>query len=305
MDRLQRVPALIKLQIERMRARYGWFDATMRVFKRYSEDDGGPYAAALTYYVFFSIFPLIAGAAALLGYVTLGNRALQHQILQRGIAQFPLLGQFVSPSNISTLQDKRGVFLAVAVVLALYSGSGAVVALEHALNRIDRVPPREEGNFFAKRVRSLRWLGALGLLALLSLALGTVAGFAQQIIGGGALGAKVIGHVIGFAVGTAMFVTAYMFLTATRHSWREVLPGAMIAAAAFELLKEFGSWYLNRGAASRSAEFGPAMAEAAGLLVAAYLLCQVILLAAEVNAVLGERKALRRTGSDLVMEEAW
>ena len=70
MDRLKRLAALAKLQIEKARARWGGVDIAVRTFKRYSEDDGGSYAAALTYYTFFSIFPLLLFAAAALGYVT-------------------------------------------------------------------------------------------------------------------------------------------------------------------------------------------------------------------------------------------
>lgn len=295
MDRLKQIPARIKLAVERARSRYGFVDATFRVFKRFSEDDGGPFSAALTYYVFFSIFPLISGIAAILGFITLGNRALQQDILQRGLGQFPLLGEFVNGSNLTTLQNKAGLFLVIAILLALYSGSGAVVALQHALNRIDRIPATQEGNLFMKRANSLKWLGVLGLLALLSLALGSLAGFAEGFFGAGSTSilALVLGHLIGFLVGAGMFVTAYMFLTREGHGWREVLPGALIAAGAFELLKQFGAWYLNRGQAGRTAQFGAALSDAAALLVAAYLLCQVILLAAEVNAVLRERRIVR------------
>ena len=42
-------------------------------------------------------------------------------------------------------------------------------------------------------------------------------------------------------------------------------PGAVLAAFLFELLKEFGTWYLARGAEGREAAFG-VFASAAGLL---------------------------------------
>jgi inner membrane protein YhjD len=306
MDRLRRLAAQIKLRIELARARYGFVDTTFRVFKRFSEDDGGPFSAALTYYVFFSLFPLVSGIAAILGFVIRNNPTLQQDILNKGLGQFPLLGQFVNGSNISTVQNKAGVFLLIAVLLALYSGSGAVVALQHALNRIERVPVVDEGNFVAKRLNSLKWLGVLGLLAIASLVLGSVAGFAEGFFGAGSSSilALVLGHVIGFAVGAGMFVTAFMFLTSEPHGWREVLPGALIASAVFELLKQFGAWYLNRGGAARSAQFGAALADAAALLVAAYLLCQVILLSAEVNAVLRERRTIRTSHAPQRTEEA-
>jgi membrane protein len=73
-----------------------------------------------------------------------------------------------------------------------------------------------------------------------------------------------------------------------------VFPGALVAALGFEVLKTFGTWYLERGAAGREATFG-AFAAAAGLLVVAYLLAQATLLAFELNQVLEERRTLRQT----------
>jgi uncharacterized BrkB/YihY/UPF0761 family membrane protein len=78
--------------------------------------------------------------------------------------------------------------------------------------------------------------------------------------------------------------------------------GAVVAALLFELLKEFGTWYLSRGAEGREAAFG-VFASAAGLLVASYLLAQVILLAAELNDVLAQRRVTRQSSIEEAKEE--
>jgi membrane protein len=95
-------------------------------------------------------------------------------------------------------------------------------------------------------------------------------------------------------VGTLVFAAAFRVLPATELAWRDVLPGALVAAAAFELLKSLGAAYLEAGAASRNATFGT-FAAAAGLLVASYLICQITLLSAEVNVVLAERRLTRQS----------
>jgi uncharacterized BrkB/YihY/UPF0761 family membrane protein len=81
-----------------------------------------------------------------------------------------------------------------------------------------------------------------------------------------------------------------------------VLPGALLAAILFEVLKEFGGWYLSRGAEGREAAFG-VFASAAGLLVASFLLAQVILLAAELNDVLVRRRLTRQSSVSEPKEE--
>src|SRR5688500_15606743 len=97
MDRINRLLALAKLNIERTRARGAWFDIVARTFKRFSEDDGGSYAAALTYYTFFSIFPLLLFGVAALGYLTFGNETLQQDLVGSGLKTVPILKDALTP----------------------------------------------------------------------------------------------------------------------------------------------------------------------------------------------------------------
>ncbi|HYP22640.1 MAG TPA: YihY/virulence factor BrkB family protein [Actinomycetota bacterium] len=275
-----------KLRIEKARARYGLVDIVVRTFKRHSEDDGGFYAAALTYYVFFSMFPLLIFATALLGFATQIYPDLEQDLLTEGLQSFPLVGSIIEPDVLRAIRRGAGGLAVLSIGLALYSGSGAVVALGHALNKIHRV--ENEGNFFVKRLDALKWLGLFALMVLGSI---TVTGWAQWVPG---WGPTIISLLVGIALNLAIFATAFKFLPRMRRTWEDVLPGAVIAAGVFELLKYVGTLYVSRGAEARSATFG-AFATAAGLLVASYLLAQITLLTAEVNAVLAERRLTRQS----------
>jgi membrane protein len=285
MERVKKAPAEAKRRLERARARYGWIDVGVRTAKRYGDDDCGSYAAALTYYLFFSIFPLLLFAAAALGYLTPGNPDLQRDILESGLKTVPVLSEAIDTGSLEAIEDNRGAIALTGLGLALYTGSGAIVALEHALNKVGHV--QQEPNFIVKRARSLKWLAVLGLAAIGSLALSTVAGFVVGPVG------AALGVVAGVVVNVCIFATAFRFLPATDRSWAEVLPGSLVAAVAFEILKFAGSFYLARGAATRQQTFG-ALAGAAALLVASYLISQIILFAAELNEALFERRAIRR-----------
>ncbi|MBA3430566.1 MAG: YihY/virulence factor BrkB family protein [Actinobacteria bacterium] len=282
-----------KLRVEMARSKWPVVDVAVRTLTRYSEDDGGFYAAALTYFTFFSIFPLLLTAASLLGYLTFGNEDLRRDILRAGVDAFPLLRDVLKPAGLAFVEERRRAFAATGVALALYSGSGAVVALEHALNKIHRGDAK--GDFLARRVRSLKWLAVLGLASLASIALGGVTNFAGELFGEAAGPvASALGLVGGLFANVVIFGTAFKFLPSVHPAWREVLPGALFTAVVFELLKVVGSLYLETGSETREATFG-AFAVAAGLLVASYLVAQVILLAAEVNAVLVERRSTRES----------
>src|SRR5271156_6628103 len=45
--------------LDRLRARFGWFDHAMRANDRFEESKGNFFAAGLTYYTIFALFPLL------------------------------------------------------------------------------------------------------------------------------------------------------------------------------------------------------------------------------------------------------
>lgn len=286
MDRVKRLIALAKLEVEKARARWGFFDVAYRTFKRFGEDDGATHAASLTYYTFFSIFPLLLFSAAALGYLTFDNDPLRDELVNSGLKTIPILSGALSPGGLERIEENRNGLAVTGTLLALYTGSGMIIAMQHSLNRIYHVD--DEPNFLQKRLRSLMWLAVLGGFALASLALTTVSELAPDAV------ASVLSLMGGLAVNIALFSTAYKMLPATTLSWKEVLPGAIVAAIGFEILKIAGTAYLARGESARDETFG-AFAAAASLLVASFIIARIVLLAAEVNAVLAERRATRQS----------
>jgi membrane protein len=283
-----------KLRVERARARWPAVDICVSTFKRFSQDDGGTLAAALTYYIFFSIFPLLLFAVAALGFVTRGNEELKANILDAGVDSFPMLRDVLQPAGLDFFERRAGGLALTAIVLALYSGSGAVVALEHSLHRIDHLS--EEGTFVQKRLRSLRWLVLLAPAAVASAGLAGLANFSSEMFGAGSpltTAVSILSYVGGVLVSAIVFALAFKLLSSASHSWREVVPGALAGALAFEALKAVGSTYLAVGTKGREGTFG-AFAAAAGLLVVAFLISRITLLAAELNAVLAERRLTRQ-----------
>ena len=81
---------------------------------------------------------------------------------------------------------------------------------------------------------------------------------------------------------------AFRALTARRVSVRDVLPGAIMAAVAWQVLQSVGAAYVDyqlRGSSQVYGLFGIVL----GLLAWIYLEALIIVLAAEVNVVLVER----------------
>ena len=55
--------------LDRLRARYGWFDHAMRAQERYNDSKGDFYAAGITYFTIFALFPLLMVGFAAGGFV--------------------------------------------------------------------------------------------------------------------------------------------------------------------------------------------------------------------------------------------
>ena len=296
MNRIKALVEQAKLRLERARADHDVVDIAVRTFKRYGDDDGGPLAAGLTYFTFFSFFPLLMLGVAILGFVTAGDPVLRQEIIDNAFDAVPMIRDSLIPPGLDEIIEKRQEIAGIGLLLAVYAGSGAVVALEHALNRIYRV--EAEGNWFQKRLKSLLWLGVLGGLVLASLAASTISNWSKQIFDFleplGDLMPVIIFAILGIAISTVAFAAAYKFLPKRAAGWREVLPGALVGAIAFEILKYAGTFYVERGKDARNATFG-VFATAATLLVVAYLMSQLTLLCAELNAVLAERRLTRQS----------
>src|SRR6185295_15154960 len=90
----------------------GWLDRLQRrsrvagffiaVIYKYVDDQGSYLAALITYYAFISLFPALLLLTTVLGVVLVGHPALQAQILQSAVAQFPVIGkQLGHPQGLS------------------------------------------------------------------------------------------------------------------------------------------------------------------------------------------------------------
>ena len=284
MGAVKDLTAQAKLRLEITRAHHGWVDIGLTTFRRFSDRDGGFYAAGLTYYVFFSAFPLVLFGVSALGFLVFVSDDIKRDIVNASADAFPLVKQILKPDTLDTVANARFSLAALGLALVLYSGTGGIVALEHALNRIKGFD--QEGNFLQKRLRAVRFLATVGLIPIFSVAFGAVARYVDSPP------VSYLAQVVGALMSVLLFATAFKFLPRGNPPWREVLPGAVIAGAIFEVLKVVGPLYLETGQGGRSAAFG-AFAATAGLLISAYLLSQVTLLAAELNGVLAERRQSR------------
>ncbi|HET6171290.1 MAG TPA: YihY/virulence factor BrkB family protein [Gaiellales bacterium] len=274
-----------KRMIAGLQARHPSFALVMAVGRKYSEDRAGYLAAAIAYYAFLSIFPLMLVLVTLLGYALQGDPGMQRRVLDSALADFPVIGPQLR-DNVHSLTGSAPA-LVIGLAVALWAGTGVCLALEHAFDFIWGVPRKRRSNFVWARLRALAWLAVLGVV--------TVAGGAAGALGTSTASYEVWLRLLGIGVSLALsltiFLTSFRVLTSASPSVREVLPGAIVAAIAWEVLLTVGGYYVSHQLQHASSTYG-VFALVIVLLGWLYLAAMIAVLAAELNSVLARRTPL-------------
>jgi YihY family inner membrane protein len=262
------------------------------LLKKYGDDQGGQLAALIAYYAFVSLFPLLLVMVTILGFVLQGNPSERQKILDGTLGQFPIISDYLKlhPLNGSTTA------LVIGIVGSLLAGMGFTGAAQTAFNRIWHVPFKHRPDWLFSRMRGLGMLALLGTMAIVS----TVA---AGYVGSGSHGAASVvgGVVLAFVVNLALFLIAFRLLTAADLQWREVLPGAIVAAVLWQLLQHLGGYYVDHTLKRTGPLYG-IFAVVLGLLAWLYLGAQLTIISAEINVVKQRRLWPRSFFSDPLLD---
>ncbi|RLV49434.1 ribonuclease BN [Nocardioides mangrovicus] len=261
-----------------LQRRRPWVGFPIAVVYKYIDDSGGYLAALITYYAFVSLFPLLLVFATVLGFVLSGDVGLQHRIETSALSQFPVVGpELGRPRAIG-----GGVLgLVVGVLGALYGGLGVAQAAQYTMNTAWSVPRNSRPDPFKSRGRSLLLLLTVGVAVLVTTGLS-----ALSVSGSSALGvvARIGVLVVSVLLNGVVFVFAFRFSTARSLTVRQLVPGALSAAVAWQLLQTFGVRYVGHVVKNASAT-NSVFAVVLGLLAFLYLTAVAIVISAEINVV--------------------
>jgi membrane protein len=260
--------------------RHAWLGFPLGVVKKFGDDEAGKQAALIAYYAFFSLFPLMLVFVTALGFILGNNSDLKDQVVHSVLSRFPVIGDQIKFGSLKG----SGLALAVGVVGALWGGLGVVQAAQGAMDTVWHVPRKKRPGFLASRGRALVLLLVLGAGVILSVLLTGLATAGT----GHSLGAKILAIVISTVINLGVFLAAMKLLTVAKVSWKQLLPGAAIAALAGVALQAVGGYIVGHTFANASNTYG-FFGVVIALLSWIYLQAQAFLLAAEVNTVLADR----------------
>ncbi|MEV4060547.1 YihY/virulence factor BrkB family protein [Nonomuraea dietziae] len=249
-DRVSAVKERVRRTTERSRVRWHPVDHVIRTVQRYQLQNGDRLAGAVTYFAFLSLFPIIALAFAVFGYV-LTERPEISEALRKSIAeQLPGLVDQLNLDQIAQARTSAGV---IGLIGLLYAGLGAIDALRGALREISMTttPPL---NFVLGKLRDLATLIMLGLTMIVSALVG---GFATQATTTVAtflgvetsLGAKLTLAGVGLlgSVGAdwVMFLIVLGWVARPAPPFRALAKGALLGAVGFGVLKQVATLLLS------------------------------------------------------------
>jgi membrane protein len=275
-------PAGLLRRLDRHQQARPWLALPVAVLKKFADDQAGNLAALISYYAFFSFFPLLLVLATVLGFVAAGDPHVEKRVVRTVTEQFPGLGGAIVPSDQHL--HGSGFGLAVGIVLALWAGLAVANAAQNAFHTVWQVPVADRPGLLPRTARSAALLAVLGTDTIVTTAVSGLSSGARSLDVGIGDGARLLLLIGSLALNVVLFSVAFRILSPPRLSIRRVLPGAVLAAVGWQVLQWVGGYYITSKLSSASSAYGT-FAIVIGLLTWFFLLGQLILLATELNVV--------------------
>ena len=244
--------------------------------------DALQFAGSMAYFGVLSIFQLLI-LGIVVGSLFLGQGEAREFVIEQMRAGTPLDGDTIA-GVIDGAIESRGSMTVIGVGFLLWSSLGVFSALSGGISRVfDNAPPRP---FLKDKLVGLVLMAVTGLLAVGSLVIGLATGLIQRAAGdvigrvpGGGTAVWLIGLLVPLILIFLAFWVIYKVVPNRRVGWGEVLPGAVVAALLWTVLRFGFTWYATSVANYESA-FGP-LSTGITLLVFLYFASVIVLLGAE------------------------
>jgi membrane protein len=270
--------------LDRLRARFGWFDHVIRAYQRFDERNGSFFAAGLTYYTIFALFPLLMVGFAAVGFALTRRPDLLKMIddhimsaVSNGLGR-----QLVDLMN-SAIRARASVGI-IGLATAAWAGLNWMSHLRVALTEMWWEQPIHSPGFVRNKLSDLLAIAwtFLVILATLGLsALGHTSAMSAVLHWLGIPEFSVFDWIFrGVSILVSTLVSWLLFTWMIGRLPREAvslvdsMKAGLMAAIGYELFKQVASIYLQAVLRSPAgATFGPVL----GLMVFAYITAFLVL----------------------------
>jgi membrane protein len=261
------------------------------VLRKYLADRGTHLAAMIAYFAILAFVPLLFLALSLVAFA--GEQDESSYLIEEIRRAFPENSVENILDAVTEIQEQATELSVIGAVGLLWAALGFFSVLESAFNIVYGLPNRP---FI--RQKSLVLLLTAASLVTLFVAL-VIASVGVEMVQRAGVAEGPLSYVYALLVSTALLVgftwSLYRLLTNTALTWRETLPGALVASvflqASFQILPFFVR--LSGNLIALQAYGGLVL-----LLVWLYVMANILVLGAEVNWWLARGRTAVAAGSD-------
>ncbi|WP_409159882.1 inner membrane protein YhjD [Pectobacterium sp. B2J-2] len=263
----------------------------MRAGERFNDRMGNQFGAAITYFSFLSLIPILMVSFAAVGFVLASNPDLLTGLINRIVNSIsdPNLANTLKNTVNTAVQQRTTVGL-TGLLIALYSGVSWMGNLREAIRAQSRDVwernPKDEEKIYFQYTRDFLSLTGLVIALIITLFLTSVAGTAQNIIVT-ALGLDgiewlrpamtLIALSISIFANYLLFLWIFFVLPRHKPKRKALFRGTLIAAVGFEVIKFAMTVALPKLASSPS---GAAFGSVIGLMAFFYFFARLTLFCA-------------------------
>ena len=271
--------------IDRLQRRHPLLGFPYAVIKRYGEDHGGWLGALISYYGFFSLYPLLVVFTTIASWVLKDRPETLQTVLEALWSRVPFVSDALSAEVAAQVERLTGhgwvLFLSAArrLVGRLRRGPAPPGHGQHDLGSPALPPP----GFFPKLLRGLLIIGMLGL-GIIGTAVVAGLTLAVDFPVVAAVGAAIANIVLS----AGLTIALYHIIIGTSVRTVEILPGALITAIGTYVVTLVGGLYVKHVIARMTGLYGP-FATTIGLLAYVSVLVQIFVFGTEVNVVRAKR----------------
>lgn len=263
----------------------------IRATDRFNDRMGSQFGAAITYFSFLSLIPILMVSFAAVGFVLASNPALLAELINKIVTSIsdPNLANTLENTVNTAIRQRTTVGIS-GLLVALYSGISWMGNLREAVRAQcrdvwERNPADQEKVYF-RYTKDFIALTGLVTALILTIALTSIAGAAQKsIVDALGLGEiewlrpalTVIAMSVSIMANFLMFLWIFWMLPKPRPNTRALLKGTLLAAIGFEVIKFIMTVTLPQLASSPS---GAAFGSIIGLLAFFYFFARLTLFCA-------------------------
>ncbi|RDH76118.1 inner membrane protein YhjD [Mycolicibacterium moriokaense] len=272
--------------LDRFRARFKWFDHVMRAQERYQQSKGDFYAAGITYFTIFALFPLLMVAFAIAGFILASQPELLAEITDKIKSSVSGdLGEQLVELMDSAIDSRTSVGI-IGLATAAWAGLGWMANLREALSQMWGLFRDKPNGFVRTKLSDLVAIIGLFVAIVLTVALTALSssGLMKQVVEwlglqdlpGISVLLRLVSVVVSVLISWLLFTWIIARLPRESISFRSAARAGLLVAVGFEVFKLVASFYLKsvvNGPAG--ATFGPVL----GLMVFAYITARLILFA--------------------------